>query len=174
MASIGHVAVGMLGARVTTPPVLSTLPLAARMVAWSALALLPDIDAIGFHYGVPYGAAWGHRGATHSLLFAFAVAALITLCEREDRWRTGIAALIVITSHGLLDTLTDGGLGVALLWPFSLHRYFAPWRPIPVAPIGAAFFSRRGLSVATVELVLFAPIFIAALWPRRASIKIKK
>ena len=28
-------------------------------------------------------------------------------------------ATAVVASHGLLDTLTDGGRGVALLWPFD-------------------------------------------------------
>ena len=60
-------------------------------------------------------------------------------------------------SHGLLDALTSGGLGVALLWPISDARFFAPWRPIPVARIGAAFLSSRGLRVALTELALFAP-----------------
>jgi hypothetical protein len=64
----------------------------------------------------------------------------------------------VLASHALLDTLTNGGLGCALLWPFDLTRYFAPWNPIPVAPIGLYFFSPYGLTVATVELLLFAPL----------------
>ena len=64
-------------------------------------------------------------------------------------------ATLVLASHGLLDTMTDGGLGAALLWPFSLTRYFAPWRPIPVAPIGLDFFTLDGAMVALTELVLF-------------------
>ena len=40
--------------------------------------------------------------------------------------------------------MIDGGLGCALFWPFDLTRYFAPWRPIPVAPIGMDFFSPHG------------------------------
>jgi membrane-bound metal-dependent hydrolase YbcI (DUF457 family) len=75
----------------------------------------------------------------------------------------------VFASHVVLDTMTDGGLGCALLWPFSNRRYFAPWNPIPVAPIGKAFFSRRGLSVAMVELLLFTPFLVYVLWPRRKA-----
>ena len=59
--------------------------------------------------------------------------------------------------------MTDGGLGCALLWPFDLTRYFAPWRPIPVAPIGAAFVSSAGAIVALTELVLFGPLLLYAL-----------
>lgn len=53
-------------------------------------------------------------------------------------------------------------------WPFSDERFFAPWRPIPVAPIGLAFLSARGLRIAVIELVLMSPLLIYALWPRRA------
>ena len=59
--------------------------------------------------------------------------------------------------------MTDGGLGCALLWPFNLTRHFAPWRPIPVAPIGLAFFSLSGGPVALTELVLFSPALVFAL-----------
>ena len=82
--------------------------------------------------------------------------------------RTAVLAALVLASHAVLDTLTDGGLGCALLWPFSEHRYFAPWQPIPVAPIGRAYFSREGLSVALTELIYFAPVLLFALWPRQA------
>lgn len=84
--------------------------------------------------------------------------------------RTGLLASLVLASHALLDTLTDGGRGCALFWPFSDARYFAPYRPIPVAPIGLGFLSARGLSVAAVELVIFAPLFAYVLWPRRARL----
>jgi membrane-bound metal-dependent hydrolase YbcI (DUF457 family) len=76
-------------------------------------------------------------------------------------------ACFVLASHPLLDALTDGGLGCALFWPFDSTRYFAPWSPIPVAPIGARYFSPRGLSVALTEMVLFGPLFAFALRPRR-------
>src|SRR5262249_19555037 len=79
--------------------------------------------------------------------------------------RTVLFAIAVLASHGLLDTLTDGGLGVALLWPFELTRFFAPWRPIPVAPIGFAFLSPYGLVVSLTELVLFAPLWLYGLRP---------
>ena len=69
-------------------------------------------------------------------------------------------------SHALLDTLTDSGLGCALFWPFDDTRHFAPWQPIPVAPIGTGFLSERGLRVELAELLGFAPVFLYALWPR--------
>lgn len=43
------------------------------------LAMLPDADVIAFRFGIPYGNLFGHRGITHSLLFALVVAAAIAL-----------------------------------------------------------------------------------------------
>ena len=66
-------------------------------------------------------------------------------------------AFVAVTtaSHGLLDTLTNGGLGIALLSPFSNHRFFAPWTPIPVSPIGVhGLASARGIALFTAELLL--------------------
>src|SRR5262249_48030747 len=55
---------------------------------------------------------------------------------------------LATASHGLLDAMTDGGLGVAFFSPFDKTRYFLIWRPIPVSPIGVTpFFSSRGLAV---------------------------
>jgi inner membrane protein len=50
-----------------------------------------------------------------------------------------------MAAHDLLDAMTDGGLGIALFSPFDRTRYFLPWRPIRVAPIGGGFFSEYGL-----------------------------
>ncbi len=140
------------------------------MMIWSGLSFLPDADVVGFALGVAYGDPWGHRGATHSIAFSIGLGVLIGLFGVVARWpvaRTAITASLVLVSHALLDTLTDGGLGCGLLWPFDLTRYFAPWQPIPVAPIGPWFFSARGMQVAFMEVMLFAPLLLYALWPRR-------
>jgi inner membrane protein len=162
---------------------------------WSALSLLPDLDVIGFGLGVRYGDEWGHRGATHSFVFSIALGLAIGFAVRLAPWaavgpnraagpgldrhpaprqplpavRTAVIASAVLASHALLDTLTDGGLGCALFWPFNLTRYFAPWNPIPVAPIGWSFLSVYGLGVALTELVFFAPVFWFALSPARTT-----
>jgi len=162
MASIGHVAVGLAAARSCDEERASRWP---ALVFWSALALLPDIDVVGFMRGVPYSAPWGHRGATHSLVFALAGGVLVGVGARWFRrpvLRTMTIATLVLASHGLLDTMTDGGLGAALLWPFSLTRFFAPWRPIPVAPIGPAFFTPDGAMIALTEVALFLPLWLLA------------
>jgi inner membrane protein len=177
MASIGHIAVGMAAARVYRD---DAAPRWSSMAWWSVLSMLPDADVIGFALGIEYGDPWGHRGATHSLTLAMAITTVLGLAAprfrlrrfhattletaaRGRRMRSWAIAGAVLLSHGLLDTLTDGGLGCALLWPFDLTRYFAPWRPIPVAPIGLDFLSPSGLLVALTELVLFAPLVVFAL-----------
>ena len=60
----------------------------------------------------------------------------------------------VTASHGVLDAMTDGGLGIAFFAPFDNGRYFLPWTPIKVSPIEiTAFFTVRGLQVLRSELV---------------------
>jgi inner membrane protein len=48
------------------------------LVAASLLSAAPDLDAIGYFAGVPYEAWCGHRGCTHSIVFAALVAAALT------------------------------------------------------------------------------------------------
>ncbi len=38
-------------------------------------------------------------------------------------------------SHGIMDALTTGGLGVAFFAPFDNTRYFFPFHPIRVTPL---------------------------------------
>ena len=101
-------------------------------------SMLPDIDSIGFFLGVPYRSFWGHRGFTHSLLFALIVAVLGVLWieggKFRNAWKLGLLFFLAVASHGLLDAMTNGGLGVAFFSPFDLHRYFLPSRPILVSP----------------------------------------
>jgi inner membrane protein len=129
---------------------------------WSALSFLPDADVIGFGFGIAYGDEWGHRGASHSFVFALALGAAVGALAplfRQPAVRTGLMASLVLATHPLLDIFTNGGLGCALFWPFDLTRYFAPWTPIPVSPIGLGYLSPYGLFVAVTELVLFSPLF---------------
>lgn len=171
MASIGHVAVGMALGRYEA----GGMPWRQRAVGMgflSLLALLPDADVVAFALRIPYSAPWGHRGASHSLVFAalggLAVAGLARW-KGEPAGRWGLLAFLALASHGLLDALTDGGLGAALLWPFSNARLFAPVRPLPVAPIGVGMLSPRGLYVVVVEFIAFLPFWAYALWPRRRA-----
>jgi inner membrane protein len=122
-------------------------------------AMLPDADAIGFAFGVRYGSMWGHRGFTHSIVFALLVGLVVGMLAfgksptAKDRFKFVLYFALVTLSHPLLDALTNGGLGVALFAPFSAERYFFPWRPIEVSPIGMGFFSERGLEVIASEVI---------------------
>jgi inner membrane protein len=171
MASFGHVAVGMALGRLgvgAAPP----RRLVLAMLWMSALAMLPDADVIAFVLRIPYAAPWGHRGASHSFIIAGLVALVVAIGTRLARGpalKWGLLTFVAVGSHGLLDAMTTGGLGAALLWPFTKARYFLPWRPIPVAPIGAGMLSARGLYVVGVELLLFLPFWAYALWPRRRA-----
>jgi inner membrane protein len=127
------------------------------LAAGVAASILPDLDVLAFPLGVHYGSAFGHRGFTHSLAFALAAALVGGCCHRALRTRFSRAFLFILASaasHGILDAFTNGGLGIAFLWPFSSHRYFAPYQVIEVSPIGISrFLSSRGLSVLESELV---------------------
>jgi len=120
------------------------------IVAGAIAAMLPDADVVAFKLGIAYADDFGHRGASHSLFFAALTGAIGALLHCPLRTSAPVAALWLfgcVASHPLLDALTNGGLGVALWWPFSDARVFWPWRPIAVSPIGSGFFSMRGVKV---------------------------
>lgn len=139
------------------------------------VAIAPDFDTVAFKLGIAYADQFGHRGASHSFVFALAVAlfgAMVAPWLRTTRWRAFCWLALCTASHPLLDALTNGGLGVALLWPWSETRMFAPWRPVAVSPIGAGFFSLRGLEVLWSELkwvVLPTAGIAMVLWALRAG-----
>ena len=123
------------------------------------LAVLPDLDVVGFRLGIPYGHMLGHRGFTHSILFAILAAGITpTFFFRRTRafsreWRLlVILAFLATMSHGVIDAFTDAGLGVGFLIPFSEARYFAPWRPLATSPLSvAAFVNGPALRILTNE-----------------------
>lgn len=122
-------------------------------LAGAVFAILPDADVVGFRLGIEYADEWGHRGATHSVVFAGLCAATLALIWREARTLPAFLFLsFAMASHGLLDTLTSGGLGAALWWPFDDARIFAPYTPVRVSPIGMGFFSGRGVETLLSEL----------------------
>lgn len=159
--------------------------LAAGVIA----AMLPDADVLAFALHIPYADAFGHRGASHSLLFAGVLAALaaaLAFFASRRPWsaphspgsrrpwsavscqprlaptkagptvastvQAAVFVFVCAASHPLLDAMTSGGLGVALAWPWSEQRFFAPWRPIRVSPFAPQFFSARGVATLLSEL----------------------
>lgn len=145
---------------------------------WPVAAIcsaLPDLDIGLMSHGVEYGDLWGHRGMSHSILFAIILSFVVStwlfrLWWAEDskarindipmlwasrRWWALFAFFSLITaSHGFLDAFTNGGLGIAFFSPFDTKRYFMPWNPIEVSPIGLRDFVKNG-GLDTVRSELF-------------------
>jgi inner membrane protein len=129
-----------------------------RLVALGVLgSMLPDLDVVALRLGLSYASDYSHRGFTHSLAFAALLALAGASCWRWLQTRFVHAFLFLfaaVASHGLLDTLTNGGMGIALAWPFSSERYFAPFQPVEVSPLGIrGFFSARGVEVLQSEFI---------------------
>ena len=122
-------------------------------------SVLPDLDVIGFYFGIQYGDVWGHRGLTHSVVFAALLAgSLVTVWYRGKSTvamtRLFLYFFLCTASHGVLDAMTNGGLGVAFFSPFDTTRYFFPVRPILVSPIGVSeFFSAYAVRILVSEAV---------------------
>lgn len=140
-------------------------------------AIIPDGDVITRSFGVERGSLFSHRGFTHSIFFALLFGSLIALIA-HGFLKTGIPYLKLLLffalatfSHPFLDMLTDGGSGVALFAPFSNERFFLPFRPIEVSPIGFGFFSERGIIVILSEMIwVWFPAFavlVIAIFARR-------
>ena len=154
MASIfGH---GLLA--YTTAKVMESK--SSKLLALLAIisAILPDIDVLAFKFGIDYGHPLGHRGFTHSILFALIWSGLLSMAFGKTRKFLFMTVLFLSTiSHGLLDALTTGGMGVGFFIPFDNSRYFFPIRVIKVSPIGIeAFFSDWGIRVILSELKYIA------------------
>jgi inner membrane protein len=141
-------------------------------VASAVCAALPDIDVVSFAFGVHYSNMFGHRGITHSFSFALLLGITVVVLFFNEvpvfssHWLLLASYFFVITSsHAVLDALTNGGLGIAFFAPFTNDRYFFPWRPIQVSPIGvSAFLSQRGLAVLVSEIKwIWVPSGIIAL-----------
>jgi inner membrane protein len=143
----------------------------ARLIALGAvLAMLPDLDVLGLAIGWGLDHPLGHRGLSHSLVAAVALASLAFVVSRDREaqtphagpaWWVWLVLFAAAASHGVLDALTNGGRGVAFLAPFSPARWHFVVRPIEVSPIGVReFFSGRGLEVIANELLwIWLPSF---------------
>jgi inner membrane protein len=155
----------------------------SRAILWALgalCALVPDLDVVTIKIGIPFGHMLGHRGLSHSLLFAAVLASVVTAIVRRTMpagpapptlW---VFFFLATASHGFLDSMTNGGLGVAFFAPFSDERYFMPWRPILVSPISLhVFLGYRGLRVMWNEFgwvwLPAALVFLAGLTLRRAT-----
>lgn len=152
MASIiTHSIVAILFGKLLTNHVLSK-----RFWFYVALfSMLPDADVLTFLFGIPYESFWGHRGFTHSFVFAFLMglvgsAFYVKPFGLKDKrfWGWTLFFFLVTSTHTILDAMTNGGYGVAFFSPFDNTRYFFPFTPIEVSPIGVrGFISMRGVKI---------------------------
>jgi inner membrane protein len=123
-------------------------------------SVLPDVDVYSFYFKTGYGSLWGHRGFTHSLLFAFLLSlAVVWMGFRDDeplyppRWKLWLFFFLLTCSHGALDAMTGRAYGVAFFSPFDTTRYSFPWAPIRISPIGLrSFFGPWGKEVILSEI----------------------
>ena len=142
------------------------------LLAGVVVSVLPDLDVVAFRLGVPYAAESGHRGFSHSILFA-SVVALLGAClfrQLHSSFRCALLFLFAAAmSHSVLDAFTNGGLGVAFLWPWSDERFFAHFQVIEAAPLSLKrFLSPVGLGVLWSELLwVWCPLLGLAFVSRR-------
>ena len=172
MASIfGHGMVGYTLVKVANKQNL-------KWLLWAAVfsTILPDFDVLGFNLGIAYGDPLGHRGFTHSIVFAliWALSLMFTL-GRNNKVIWFLVIFISTMSHGILDAMTSGGKGVGFFIPFNNDRFFFPFQDIRVSPIGIGkFISERGIQVILSEFkYIFLPCFII-LAVRFLVVKFKK
>ncbi len=126
------------------------------------VSVLPDIDVLAFPLGIPYSDPFGHRGFTHSILFAMVLAtctALVLYVSRAGRglgcMAVGAVTFVSVVSHGILDAATDAGLGIGFFIPFDYERHFLPFRPLETSAVDPRVFlahPSRALDILTNEL----------------------
>jgi inner membrane protein len=126
-------------------------------LAGVAAAALPDLDVLAFRLQIAYASTFGHRGASHSILFALflgTIACLVAAQLRAGRLAAFTFVLVSAVSHGVLDMFTNGGNGVALWWPMSEERLFLTWQVIEASPLSLRrVFGAKGLEVLQSELL---------------------
>lgn len=134
-----HALLPLIGAAAVPKGYLST----RLIVAGMAVAMLPDADVVGRYFHVPHTHDFGHRGATHTLLFALLVGGLGMLAARSLRTTRAKAFLFLwlsTLSHALTDMLTEGGKGIMMFWPLEDSRLKFLLHPIEASPVGLTAF----------------------------------
>ena len=138
-------------------------------------SVIPDADIITFSFGIPYYHLFGHRGFFHSPFFCLLMGIVVVSVFLRNigffsrLWFFYLTFFFLLSaSHSFLDAFTNGGLGIAILFPFDNARYFFPWRPIVVSPISvASFISRWGLVVIKNEILwVWFPSFLLVIISR--------
>ena len=185
MTLIGHALVGVCVHRALRRGVWSRWKLSPKVFFFSCLFLpmLPDADTL-MHFWVDYGHPLGHRGVFHSFAFALVVGFLLTILFRRFKyldktqglWKLALILSALQFSHGLADTLTSGGKAPRIFWPIIEEGVFAPWRPIPVSPMGKSLlrtqWSTKQLQKASAYRERFLKRDNKALWIPQAIVSL--
>ncbi|MFZ9596302.1 MAG: metal-dependent hydrolase [Bdellovibrionia bacterium] len=175
---IGHAVVGYTSSRL--PFLERYFPDSGRRKWLLALmilcCLIPDFDAVGLWWGIPYESLLGHRGFSHSLTFALLMGVFAAWIARRfqllrpchERWSV-LGFTLLTASHLLLDAMTLGGHGVAVFSPWIETRYFFSFRPIVVSPLTLnEFLSLAGVRVLLSEaLVIALPAWVLIVFSQR-------
>ena len=176
-SSFSHVVAGLAAG---TPVLPDSIP-KRYWVCAGVCAAFPDVDWLWSFRGLPYDHWLAHRGVTHSLIFAAALAAAVTWlilrprAPTRARTRLWAGLALATASHGLFDAMSTYGAGIAFFLPLSTKRFFLPWRPISGA--GGPHEGGVALTVVTVfsrELLwVWLPSALLALivrwWRRRGD-----
>ena len=101
--------------------------------------------SLAFTLAFPTNTCWDIAGCRTRLRLPGVMSGLLVgLLYRQQSARAKTAVffylLLCTASHGLLDAMTDGGLGVAFFSPLDTTRYFFSFRPAVVSPIGIGKF----------------------------------
>ncbi|MEO5970836.1 MAG: metal-dependent hydrolase [Bdellovibrionia bacterium] len=179
---MGHAIVGATAALLSS----SAPAIKRRKLFWTLSILctvVPDADVLTFALGVKYDSFFGHRGFSHSIAFAavagfFATAIYLRTLKLKIPKDLGLIFyfFLVTLTHPVLDSMTDGGHGVAFFSPLNIHRYFYTYRPIYVSPLSISeFFNHTGIRVVFRELMfILLPCLLAITFKKTLAGKVPK
>ena len=135
------------------------------------LSVLPDLDIVIWILLKPAGMT-PHRGASHSLVFAFIFSFIAWIVVSRGGKRGGyllpVALFAASLMHPLLDYLMGCGPKVPFFWPFEKTGYLSPVQIIPTAYYSKSIkglirllIHRESLMGLIFELMIFIPLLIA-------------
>lgn len=103
---------------------------------------LPDIDTVAYLFAIDEQHPLGHRGLTHSGIFALMLAYVVMAIfyrplksNRLQWWGYYTWFFLITLSHSLFDALVNSSLGIAFFWPVDTQRYLFDWKPLMDVPI---------------------------------------
>jgi len=173
MASVlGHALAGVAASRVPAQGERRKMLFSPEVtIAALALAVAPDLDIVIWILFKPAGMN-PHRGASHSIAIALALAAVAWLVVSRGGKRGGAVLPLTLglaaLTHPLLDYLMGCGPPVPLLWPLTDRGWLSPVQLIPTAyysrtlsGIASIVLDPRSIRGFILEIMIFAPLLAA-------------